>query len=224
LEAGSLPAQAREVDSPASRNSAVVAAQRGSVDSPATIVYGLPQKEVTFLPQVENPNTRIYRRADWIIKDTRRDVSADTISFRQRAEGSPPILSPDVDTVALLTSELTTNAVMHGTGDSFLVHTGWTKDGHFFLAVASDGEYSPKTGSEHRGRAKDEGGRGLKLVKKLSHAFSHKTNVQIGKVWDNAFVTEFKSGESDEADLAAFYSQSFDLSGLAEITTTPSTK
>jgi anti-sigma regulatory factor (Ser/Thr protein kinase) len=75
------------------------------------------------------------------------------------------------DTLSLLTSELVTNAVLHGprpATDHIVDLVLWPADGHYWLAVSDAGDGRPVLGTPSPGVC---GGRGLVLVDALSTAW-----------------------------------------------------
>ncbi|WP_377269808.1 ATP-binding protein [Peterkaempfera sp. SMS 1(5)a] len=80
-------------------------------------------------------------------------------------DGCPPRLAADL---TLLTSELVTNAVRHGTRpgeDEVIELILWPTDGHYWLAVSDPGTRMPVPAAPG---PEDCGGRGLLLVDALS--------------------------------------------------------
>jgi anti-sigma regulatory factor (Ser/Thr protein kinase) len=78
------------------------------------------------------------------------------------------------DDLALLTTELVTNAIRHGArpGDGDLVELVlWPADGHYWLAVSDPGTGNGKPAVAHPG-ADCESGRGLLLVDHLATAWT----------------------------------------------------
>jgi anti-sigma regulatory factor (Ser/Thr protein kinase) len=76
------------------------------------------------------------------------------------------------DDIVLLTSELVTNAVRHGTRhdeDQLVELTLWPADGHYWLAVSDPGDGRPGLGA---GNPDACGGRGLLLVDAVSAAWA----------------------------------------------------
>jgi two-component sensor histidine kinase len=75
------------------------------------------------------------------------------------------------DALSLLTSELLTNAVLHGprpAADHLVDLVLWPADGHYWLAVSDAGDGLPVLGTPSPGVC---GGRGLVLVDALSAAW-----------------------------------------------------
>ncbi|MEW1657356.1 ATP-binding protein [Streptomyces sp. NPDC093707] len=92
---------------------------------------------------------------------------------RAVVEALPADSTPQLtDDIALLTSELVTNAVRHGTGydDEQLIELIlWPADGHYWLAVSDPGEGRPAV----RALTLDaRRGRGLVLVEAISAAWA----------------------------------------------------
>ncbi|MEU3249571.1 ATP-binding protein [Streptomyces sp. NPDC006997] len=89
------------------------------------------------------------------------------------AESLPDVLRPHLaDDLKLLTSELVTNAIRHGTcgKDGDLVELVlWPADGHYWLAVSDPGTGKPVLTHPD---ADSESGRGLLLVENLSTAWT----------------------------------------------------
>jgi anti-sigma regulatory factor (Ser/Thr protein kinase) len=85
----------------------------------------------------------------------------------------------DVDTVALLVSEVATNALVHGTGQ-VLVRV---------LPAASAGvrvevrDGSSRLPARRRATSLDEGGRGIALVEELAHAWGSELTADGKTVW-----------------------------------------
>ncbi|WP_399140511.1 ATP-binding protein [Streptomyces sp. NBUA17] len=76
------------------------------------------------------------------------------------------------DDLRLLTSELVTNAIRHGTclaDDSLIELVLWPADGHYWLAVSDSGTGKPALAYPG---ADAEGGRGLLLVDNLAAAWA----------------------------------------------------
>ncbi|QDQ11255.1 ATP-binding protein [Streptomyces spectabilis] len=89
------------------------------------------------------------------------------------AESLPCVLRPHLgDDLGLLTSELVTNAIRHGTcgedGDLVELVT-WLADGHYWLAVSDPGTGKPELARPGVG---SETGRGLILVDSLAAAWT----------------------------------------------------
>ncbi|MEV8312753.1 ATP-binding protein [Streptomyces sp. NPDC059900] len=89
------------------------------------------------------------------------------------AASLPHVLRPHLgDDLGLLTSELVTNAIRHGTrgedGDLVELVT-WSADGHYWLAVSDPGTGKPELA---RPDMDSENGRGLVLVDGLAAAWT----------------------------------------------------
>ena len=75
--------------------------------------------------------------------------------------------------LGLITSELVTNAIRHGTcagADEVVELVLWPTDGHYWLAVSDPGTGKPAV--EHSPRSDAESGRGLLLVDALADAWA----------------------------------------------------
>ncbi|TDC05157.1 ATP-binding protein [Streptomyces sp. 8K308] len=103
---------------------------------------------------------------------------------RAVAQALPRGLRPCLtDDLGLLTSELVTNAIRHGTSqqDERVELVLWPADGHYWLAVSDPGTAAPA----HPG-ADGETGRGLLIVDRLAAAWAvrprplHGTSVVAG--------------------------------------------
>ena len=95
------------------------------------------------------------------------------------AEALPHVLRPALsDSLALLTSELVTNAIRHGTrpeDDDLVELVLWPADGHYWLAVSDPGNGSGadlRTPVLTHPDAGSETGRGLVLVDHLATAWT----------------------------------------------------
>ncbi|MFJ7236674.1 ATP-binding protein [Streptomyces olivaceus] len=88
-------------------------------------------------------------------------------------ESLPGALRPHLgDDLRLLTSELVTNAIRHGTcpaDDSLIELVLWPADGHYWLAVSDSGTGKPAVAYPGTDA---EGGRGLLLVDNLAAAWT----------------------------------------------------
>ncbi|MCP9957284.1 ATP-binding protein [Streptomyces sudanensis] len=98
-------------------------------------------------------------------------------------ESLPHTLRPHLgDDLLLLTSELVTNAIRHGTcgeGEDLIELVLWSADGHYWLAVSDPGTHNPQATHPGPGTGKpqvthpdtdSETGRGLLLVDTLAAA------------------------------------------------------
>jgi anti-sigma regulatory factor (Ser/Thr protein kinase) len=97
---------------------------------------------------------------------------------RAVAQALPKGLRPPfADDIGLLTSELVTNAIRHGTrlandgGDDLVELVLWPADGHYWLAVSDPGS-GCRTPALTYPDAESEGGRGLVLVDRLAAAWT----------------------------------------------------
>ncbi|MFI0895423.1 ATP-binding protein [Streptomyces sp. NPDC020983] len=82
--------------------------------------------------------------------------------------------------LALVTSELVTNAVRYGAGSDELVElVAWPADGHYWLAVSDPGDARPVPPG--RRDPQGESGRGLLLVEALAAAWGVRPRPQRGK-------------------------------------------
>jgi anti-sigma regulatory factor (Ser/Thr protein kinase) len=92
---------------------------------------------------------------------------------RAVTESLPPALRPHMeDDLRLLTSELVTNAVRHGTcphNENLIELVLWPADGHYWLAVSDPGTGKPVVTHPD---PTCEGGRGLLLVDHLAAAWT----------------------------------------------------
>jgi anti-sigma regulatory factor (Ser/Thr protein kinase) len=88
----------------------------------------------------------------------------------------------DIDRVVLISSELATNAVLHGHFPGHLFEVALTSTDHSCLIEVSDG--SPRTPMALRPTAEEEHGRGLPLVSALAVRVGHHARKPTGKtVW-----------------------------------------
>ncbi|MBU6530164.1 ATP-binding protein [Streptomyces mayonensis] len=89
------------------------------------------------------------------------------------AESLPHVLRPHLgDDLRLLTSELVTNAIRHGTrpqDENLIELVLWPADGHYWVAVSDPGTGKPVPAHPD---ADGEGGRGLLLVDSLATAWT----------------------------------------------------
>ncbi|MFE3927002.1 ATP-binding protein [Streptomyces albogriseolus] len=90
-------------------------------------------------------------------------------------ESLPHALRPRLgDDLSLLTSELVTNAIRHGTcrkDEDLIELVLWPADGHYWLAVSDRGAGAGKPALSHPDAA-SENGRGLLLVDSLATAWT----------------------------------------------------
>jgi anti-sigma regulatory factor (Ser/Thr protein kinase) len=99
-----------------------------------------------------------------------RHAVAEALSY-----GLPPRLAADL---GLLTSELVTNAIRHGThaeDEDFVELVLWPADGHYWLAVSDPGTGATagtRTPAVAHPDAESETGRGLILVDQLATAWT----------------------------------------------------
>jgi anti-sigma regulatory factor (Ser/Thr protein kinase) len=100
------------------------------------------------------------------------------------AEALPYGLLPHLRSeLGLLTSELVTNAIRHGTcpGDDNLVEIVlWPADGHYWLAVSDSGASGARTPQVAHPDAESETGRGLMLVDHLATAWTVRPRLTCG--------------------------------------------
>ncbi|MFF1645193.1 ATP-binding protein [Streptomyces sp. NPDC058240] len=88
----------------------------------------------------------------------------------------------DIDRIVLVSSELATNAVLHGHVPGHLLEVSLTSTDHSCLIEVSDG--SPCTPMALRLTADEEHGRGLPLVSALAVRVGHHARKPTGKtVW-----------------------------------------
>lgn len=89
------------------------------------------------------------------------------------AESLPHVLRPHLgDDLSLLTSELVTNAIRHGScreGEDLIELVLWPADGHYWLAVSDPGTGKPALAHPD---SDAENGRGLLLVDRLATAWT----------------------------------------------------
>ncbi|MER8068219.1 ATP-binding protein [Streptomyces sp. NPDC094034] len=98
----------------------------------------------------------------------------------------------DIDRVVLVSSELATNAVLHGHVPGHLIEVTLTSTHHTCLIEVSDS--SPRTPMTLRATAEEEHGRGLPLVSALAVRVGHHARQPTGKtVWAHILRTSHGS-------------------------------
>jgi anti-sigma regulatory factor (Ser/Thr protein kinase) len=110
------------------------------------------------------------------------DARAAHRARRAVADVLPSSCRPQLmDDLALLTSELITNAVRHGSrlaADHVVDLVLWPADGHYWLAVSDAGADLPALACP---QLDDRGGRGLLLVDALATAWGVVPRAAVGK-------------------------------------------